>query len=221
MLRDGIGVRKNGSLASEYFAVAFAGFRTLEEKSHDDKLQYWLGKENLLGRNVKQDIGKATAYFKLAAKQGSEHAAYQLGKLYLSEELGLKDVGQGIHWMETAAEKGNQYAQYILGKLYLYGGDILPDKEKAVYYLSASAEQGNIYARFLLEHMDSSHEPSAVFAATRLLRHLENLFREDYRKNADTDKFHRMDRKRRRRMAEKKHAQGHKEDAQESAQTIY
>ena len=291
MLRDGIGVRKNRSLASEYFAEAFAGFRSLEEKSHDDKLQYrlgwmlytgtgtekncqlaeeywkqaaklgnehaqyalakfwldtgtgdftqagkWLeaaaekgnqsaqyrlGKEYLLGRNVKQDAGKSAVYFKLAAEQGSEYAAYQLGKLYLSEEFGFKDVGQGIYWMETAAEKGNQYAQYTLGKLYLYGGDIPQDKEKAVYYLRASAEQGNSYAQFLLEHMDSSHQPSAVLAATRLLRHLENLFQEDYRKNADTDKFHRMDRKRRRRMAEKKHAQGHKEDEQESAQTIY
>ena len=291
MLRDGIGVRKNSSLASEYFAEAFAGFRSLEEKSHDDKLQYrlgwmlytgtgtekncqlseaywkqsaklgneyaqyalakfwldtgtgdltqavkWLeaaaekgkqsaqyrlGKEYLLGRNVKQDAGKAAAYFKQAAEQGSEYAAYQLGKLYLSEESGFKDVGQGIHWMETAAEKGNQYAQYTLGKLYLYVRDIVPDKEKAVYYLRASAEQGNIYAQFLLEHMDSSHEPSAVLAAARLLRHLENLFQEDYRKNTDTDKFHRMDRKRRRRLAEKKHAQGHKRDEQESAQTIY
>lgn len=291
MLRDGIGVRKNRSLASKYFAEAFAGFRSLEEKSHDDKLQYrlgwmlytgtgtekncqlaeeywkqsaklgnehsqfalakfWLdigtgdltqavkwmeaavekgnqpaqyrlGKEYLLGRNVKQDAGKAAAYFKQAAEQGSEHAAYQLGKLYLSEESGFKDVGQGIHWMETAAEKGNQYAQYTLGKLYLYGGDVPQDKEKAVYYLRASAEQGNSYAQFLLEHMDSSHEPSAVLAATRLLRHQENLFQEDYRKNTDTDKFHRMDRKRRRRMAEKKHAQGHKRDDQESAQTIY
>ncbi|HJB16815.1 MAG TPA: SEL1-like repeat protein [Candidatus Blautia excrementipullorum] len=291
MLRDGIGVRKNSSLASEYFADAFAGFRSLEEKSHDDKLQYrlgwmlytgtgtekncqlaeeywkqaaklgnehaqyalakfwldtgtgdptqavrWLeaaaekgnqsaqyrlGKEYLLGRNVKQDAGKAAAYFKLAAGQGSEYAAYQLGKLYLSEEYGFKDVDQGIHWMETTAEKGNQYAQYILGKLYLYGGDIPQDKEKAVHYLNASAEQGNIYAQFLLEHMDSSYEPSAVLAATRLLRHLENLFQEDYRKNTDTDKFHRMDRKRRRRLAEKKHAQGHKRDDHESAQKIY
>ena len=291
MLQDGIGVRKNGSLASEYFAEAFKGFRSLEKKSHDDKLQYrlgwmlytgtgtekncqladeywkqaaklknehaqlalarsWLdtgtgdltqavrgmeaaaekgkqsaqyrlGKEYLLGRNIKQDIGKATAYFKLAAKQGSEHAAYQLGKLYLSEEFGFKDVGQGIYWLETAAEKGNQYAQYILGKLYLYGGDIPQDKEKAVHYLRSSSEQGDIYAQFLLEHMDSSHQPSAVLTATRLLRHLENLFQEDYRKNADTNKFHHMDRKRRRRLAEKKHAQGQKEDDQESAQTIY
>ena len=108
-----------------------------------------------------------------------------------------------------------------LGKLYLYGDDTPQNKEKAVHYLRASAEQGNIYAQFLLEHMGSSHQPSAVLAATRLLRHLENLFQEDYRKNADTDKFHCMDRKRRRRLAEKKHAQGHKEDDQESAQTIY
>ena len=50
---------------------------------------------------------------------------------------------------------------------------------------------------------------------------LENLFQEDYRKNTDTDKFHRMDRKRRRRLAEKKHAQGHKRDDHESAQKIY
>lgn len=255
MLQGGIGVEKNTALASKCFADAFAGFCLLEEKSHDDKLQYRLGWMLYTGTGTEKNCQLAEEYWKQAAKLENEHAQlalarfwldtgtgdftqavkwleaaaqkgnqsvqYQLGKLYLSEELGLKDVAQGIHWMERAAEKGNQYAQYILGKLYLYGGDILPDKEKAVYYLSVSAEQGNIYARFLLEHMDSSHQPSAVLAATRLFRHLENLFREDYRKIADTDKFHRMDRKRRKRLAEKKHAQGHKEDDQESTQKIY
>lgn len=108
----------------------------------------------------------------------------------------------------------NQFAQYALGKLYLCGRDVPRDKEKAVTLLEAAAAQGNIYAEFLLEHLDSFRDPSAFLAATRLLHRLENLFREDYRKATGGNPFH-IDRKRRRRLAEKKQAQGHARDDHE------
>ncbi len=52
------------------------------------------------------------------------------------------------------------------------------------------------------------HPPTRL-AVTRLLRQLENLFREDYRRSAGVDH---IDRKRRRKLQEKKQAQGHKRD---------
>ena len=122
--------------------------------------------------------------------------------------------------MEAAAEKGNSYARYALGKLYLCGKDVPYDKEKAIFYLQASAEQGNMYAQILLEHMGSFHNPSAFLAATRLLRRLEKLFREDYRKGTGGVSYH-IDRKRRRKLAEKKQAQGHKRDDHEPVQQVY
>ena len=122
-----------------------------------------------------------------------------------------------IRWLTESADQNNQYAQYILGKLYLCGHDVPRDREKAVLFLQASAAQGNIYAQFFLDHLDSFRDPSAFLAATRLLHRLENLFREDYRKATGGSPFH-IDRKRRRKLAEKKQAQGHKRDDREPIQ---
>lgn len=125
-----------------------------------------------------------------------------------------KDVEAAIRWLSRSADQGNQFAQYALGKLYLCGHDVPRDKEKARPLLEASAAQGNLYAQFLLDHWDSFRDPSAFLAATRLLHRLENLFREDYRKATGGNPFH-IDRKRRRKLAEKKQAQGHKRDDHE------
>ena len=84
-------------------------------------------------------------------------------------------------------------------------------------YLQAAAEQGNIYAAFLLEHMDSFRNPDLFLAATRLMHRLEKLFREDVQRAAGGSPFH-IDRKRRRRLSEKKQAQGHKRDDREPMQ---
>ena len=247
MLYTGTGTKKDDALAEEYWKQAAklenryaqyalaklwldTGTGDLEQAvewmkiaaddNRNQNAQYRLGKIYLQGKYVTQDVKKAEAYFKMAAEQENEYAAYQMGKLYLSEEFMPKDAEKGIRYMEIAAGKGNQYAQYILGKLYLYGHDVPQDREKAVHYLKASAEQGNIYARFYLEHMDSSHEPPAILTATRLLRHLEKLFQEDYQRNAGGNIYY-IDRKRRHRLAEKKRAQGHKRDDHETVPQIY
>lgn len=179
--------------------------------------QYALAKLYLAGEEVPQDVHKAVELFRQAANQGNQYAQYQLGKLYLSGEHLPKEVEAAILWLELAAAQENQYAQYALGKLYLCGHDVPRDKEKAVPLLEASAAQGNIYAQFLLDHIDSFRDPSPFLAATRLLNRLENLFREDVRKTAGGTAYH-IDRKRRRRLAEKKQAQGHKRDDREPVQ---
>ena len=179
--------------------------------------QYALAKLYLAGEDVPQDISKAVELFQQSAGQENQYAQYQLGKLYLSGEHLPKDVEAAIRWLEKSAMQENQFAQYALGKLYLCGHDVPRDKEKAVPLLEASAAQGNIYAQFLLDHIDSFRDPSPFLAATRLLHRLENLFREDIRKAAGGTAYH-IDRKRRRRLAEKKQAQGHKRDGREPVQ---
>lgn len=62
------------------------------------------------------------------------------------------------------------------------GHDVRQDKETALHWLSAAAAQGNIYAKYLLERMDSFKDPSILLAATRLMHHLGNIFREEYQK---------------------------------------
>ena len=182
--------------------------------------QYTLGKLYLCGEDVPRDIEKALDYLKASAEQKNEYASYQLGKLYLTGEVVPKDVETAVRYLETSAGNGNQFAQYALGKLYLQGKDVPRDKEKAVRYLEASAAQGNLYAKFLLEHLDSFRDPSTFLAATRLLHRLESLFREDYRKTTGGTSYL-IDRKRRRKLAEKKQAQGHKRDDYEPIRQIY
>lgn len=139
----------------------------------------------------------------------NEFAAYQLGKLYLVGEDVPKDVEAAIRWLTASAELGNQFSQYALGKLYFYDGDVPRDKERSLYWLGLSAAQGNVYAQFLIDNINDQRNPSVLLAATRLFRQLENLFLEDYRRSAGVDH---IDCKRRRKLQEKKQAQGHKRD---------
>lgn len=176
--------------------------------------QYTLAKLYLTGEDVAKNVPEALKLLHQSAEQENKFAEYQLGRIYLAGEDVPKDVEAAILWLSRSADRGNQFAQYALGKLYLCGHDVPRDKEKAIPFLQASAAQGNIYAQFLLVHLDTFRDPSAFLAATRLLHRLENLFREDYRKAAGGAAYH-IDRKRRRKLAEKKQAQGHKRDDQE------
>lgn len=171
--------------------------------------QYALGKLYWDGTHVEKDIQKAITMFIAAAEQKNGYAAYQLGKLYLQGEDVPRNVEAAIRWLTASADQGNQYAQYALGKLYFYDGEVPRDKEKSLYWLGLSAAQGNIYAQYLIDNISSYRNPSVLLAATRLMHRLENLFREDYRRTAGIAAGH-IDRKRRRKLQEKKQAQGHK-----------
>lgn len=172
--------------------------------------QYTLAKLYLAGEDVPKNISEAIRLVTLSAEQKNEYAAYQLGKLYLKGEDVPKDMEAAIRWLTASGEQGNQFAQYALGKLFFYDGDVPRDKEKSLYWLGLSAAQGNVYAQFLIDNINNPHNPSALLAATRLLHRLENLFHEDYRRSAGATEH--IDRKRRRKLQEKKQAQGHARD---------
>lgn len=202
-------VEKDAARAVELFI--------LSAEQGNDYAAYRLGRLYLSGEDIPRDAREAVHWLTFSAERGNQYAQYALGKLYLSGEDIPKDVERAVHWLEQSADQGNQYAQYALGKLYLCGKDIPRDREKATIYLQAAAEQGNIYAAFLLEHMDSFRNPDLFLAATRLMHRLEKLFREDVQRAAGGSPFH-IDRKRRRRLSEKKQAQGHKRDDREPVQ---
>ena len=183
--------------------------------------QYTLGCLYLKGEEIPKDMGKAVAWLRKAALQGNEYAQYRLGSLYLLGEDVPQDLEEAIRWLELSADQGNQYAQYALGKLFLYGQPgMLRDKEKAVLFLEASAAQGNIYARFLLENLDSFRNPDLILAATRLMHHLSRIFQEDYRKASGGSGMGHIDRRRRRKLQEKRMAQGHRKDDHEPQQSM-
>lgn len=200
-------------------AAAAVRWLTFSSNLGNQYAQYTLAKLYLTGEDVSKDIPSAIRLFTLSAEQKNQYAEYQLGRLYLTGEDVPKDVEAAIRWLTASAKQENQYAQYALGKLYFYDGDVPRDKEKSLYWLSLSAQQGNVYAQFLIDRINEYRNPSVLLAATRLMHRLENLFREDYHKATGGAAF-RIDRKRLRRVREKKQAQGHARDDHEQQRQI-
>lgn len=188
-------------------------------KKANARAQYALAKLYLAGENVNKDMAKAVELLIKSASQDNQYAAYKLGKLYLSCEEVTKDAKEAVKWLTVSAEQGNQYAQYALGKLYLLDQDIPCDLETALQWLMMSATQGNIYAGFLIDHIESSHVPSVLLAATRLMHHLGDIFSEEHRRNSSSLNAH-IDRKRRKKLREKKELQGHAPDDNEPTLTL-
>ena len=154
------------------------------------------------------------SWYEKATEQGNQYAQYRLGRLYLSGEEVPKDVRRAVEYLTASAERGNQYAQYALGKLYLMGKDIPQDEEAAHRWLTASAKQGNQYAQFFLERIGQFRDPSVLLAATRLLHHLANTFRDNAQPPANPAGL-RIDSKRRQKLMQKRLAMGHKPDDHE------
>lgn len=176
--------------------------------------QYLTGKLWRDGPLLTPDWVNARYWFTQAAEQGSGAAQYALGKLLLSNDPEVRDPDEGLRWLKQAAQSGSHYAAYRLGKLYLQGEQVPKDMPRALEYLTTSAERGNQYAQFFLEHFDEIRSPSVFLAATKLLHHMGQIFRENSIPPA-APVGQQTGRKLRRRIREKKIALGHKPDDHE------
>lgn len=168
--------------------------------------QYVIGKMLYQGEWLPKDTLGALDYLEAAAAKQNPYAAYLAAKIRLSEE-NYKDISKIIRDFEIAAENGNDFAEYQLGKLYLYGKEIEQDQEKAINYLVQAAEHGNQYAAQLLKSMQSNRNWSAALGSLRLLQAISRIFQrkiEDERRSGGAY----VDRKLRRKIEEKKQAQG-------------
>lgn len=184
-------------------------FRRSAEAKNDCS-EYALGKLLL----EQKRIDEAIHWLRRAAEQSNRFARYRLAKLYLSGVDVPKDVDKAVAYLTASAEQGNQFAQYTLGKLYLLGKDTPQDKDKAVEWLTLSAAQGNQYAQYFLDYQNDY--PSAAVGSTviRMLHHMSKIFREN---TATGGAFAgiQIDRKRRKKLQEKRIALGHKADDHE------
>ena len=151
MLRDGNGCVKNQQDADRRFKEAFLGFVSLEEQSHDDKLQYRLGWMLLNGVGTDKDEARAKEYFDKAASLGNPFACYQLAKLILSDEKAPpQDVEKALGYLRKAVEAENPYAAYFLGKLYEKGQHVPQNIAEAIRLYTLSAGQDNDFAAYRL-----------------------------------------------------------------------
>jgi TPR repeat protein len=176
--------------------------------------QYALGKLCLSDDAEARNVDAGLRWLKLAFENGSHYAGYRLGKEYLRGDIVPKDVPAALDCLMRSAEQGNQFSQYTLGKLYLIGREVKQDKELAAHWLTLSAAQGNQYAQFFLDRLDQFREPSVMLAATKLLHHMGQIFRDNSIPPADPRGM-RIDSKRRRKLMEKKQALGQKDDLEQ------
>ena len=177
--------------------------------------QYSLAKLYLSDDVEVRDIRLGLNWLYTAAVNGSSCAMYRLAKECLKGELIEKDTEHATEWFTKSAERGNPYAQYMLGKLYLTGKEVHYDEEQAVHWLTQSAEQSNQYAQYLLSHLEENRPPSAMLAVTRLLHHMSRIFQDNSVPKSRPGGIQ-IDRKRLKKLQEKRMASGHNPDDHEA-----
>ena len=176
--------------------------------------QYSLAKLYLSDDLEVRDTRKGMNWLYTAAVNGSHYAMCRLAKECLKGEHIQKDTARAVERFAKSAEGGNPYAQYMLGKLYLAGKEVPRDEEKAAYWLTQSTEQGNQYAQYLLNHLAENRPLSAMLAVTRLLHHMSRIFRDNSVPKSRPGGIQ-IDRKRLKKLQEKRIALGHKPDDHE------
>lgn len=169
--------------------------------------EYVLGMLYLKGEEVGKDVENAEKYLLKAAEHGNKYAEYILGKEYLRGENLQKDVQKAIDYLKRSAESGFDFAEYELGKIYLFGNDAPKDTETALAYLKSAAANGNEYAQALLMQRELFQKQSINLAIGRLFAYLFKALQDKTKAEFDV-KIARTDRKLRRKIAEKKQAQG-------------
>ncbi len=183
------------------------GYLELAAEKNFEPAEYVLGKLYLQGEEIGKNAANAEEYLLKAAEHGNKYAEYILGKEYLRGENFPKDVQKAIDYLKRAAGKGLNFAEYELGKIYLFGNDAPKDTETALAYLKSAAANGNEYAQALLTQRELFQKQSINPAIGRLFAYLVKALQEKTEAEFDA-KIARTDRKLRRKIAEKKQAQG-------------
>ena len=183
-----------------------------------DIAQYALGKLYLSDDADVHDSAKGIYLLKRSANNGNDFAAYRLGKEYLSGKNVSKDTSTAAEYLRQAADNGSAYAQYLLGKLYLMGDDVPKDADAAYQWFTKAYYGGHTYAGMFMNHIDRGEQrpPSVMLAATRLLYHMGNIFRDNA--PAPAANGVQIDRKRLAQLRQKRVALGHKPDDHELEQ---
>ena len=183
-----------------------------------DAAQYALGKLYLSDDANVHDSAKGIYWLKRSADSGNDYAAYRLGKEYLSGENTSKDAAAAAEYLWQAANNGNAYAQYLLGKLYLTGDGVQQDADTAYQWFTKAYYGGHTYAGMFMDRIDRGEQrpPSVMLAATRLLYHMGNIFRDNA--PIPTATGIQIDRKRLQKLQRKRIALGHKPDDHELEQ---
>ena len=201
--RDGVVSSVDQELAAEWFQKS--------AEAGNPCSAYALGK--LL--QEQEQFPQALHWLRQAAEQNDPYAQYRLGKLLLTGAEGVpKDIDAAIQLLKDSATQGNSFAQHTLGKLYLLGQEVQADREEALRYFAQAAAQGNTYAQYFIDHQEDFSGAAVGTAVFRMLHQMSRIFRENAAQPAIYAGMQ-IDKKRRRRLQEKRMAMGHKADDHE------
>ena len=151
--------------------------------------------------------GFAVKLFTEAANSGITVAKYKLGKIFLNGDGVEKDIAKAVEWLKQAAMEENEFAEYALGRMYLFGLSVGKDLPLAMEYLRSAAARGNEYAAGLIRQKELFDKQSISLCISRLFKYLCGVLQEKAEAEFSA-KIMRTDKKLRRRIAEKKQAQG-------------
>ena len=201
--RDGVGNSVDQELAAEWFQKS--------AEAGNPCSAYALGKLLL----EQEQFPQALHWLRQAAEQNDPYAQYRLGKLLLTGAEGVpRDAVAAIKLLKDSAAQGNQFAQYTLGKLYLLGQEVQADRKESLRYFAQAAAQGNSYAQYFIDHQEDFFGAAVGTAIIRMLHQMSRIFRENAAQPAIYAGMQ-IDKKRRRRLQEKRMAMGHKADDHE------
>lgn len=149
----------------------------------------------------------AAKLFTEAANGGITVAKYKLGKMFLDGDGVEKDIPIAVEWLKQAALEENEFAEYALGRIYLFGLGVEKDLPLAMEYLRSAAARGNEYAAELIRQKELFDKQNISLCISRLFKYLCGVLQEKAEAEFSA-KIMRTDKKLRRRIAEKKQAQG-------------
>ena len=143
------------------------------------------------------------------------HAQYIIGTAYRNGGLLIPDTVKARKLLERAAAQEIDAAQYALGKLYLMGESVQQDTDTAYQWFTKACCGGHTYAGMFMDRIERGERrpPSVMLAATRLLYHMGNIFRDNAPIPAATGI--QIDRKRLQELQRKRITLGHKPDDHE------
>ena len=201
---------RDGPLLTPDSVNARYWFTLAAEQGHAPA-QYALGKL-LLSKDIEvRDPEQGIRWLERSAEQDNPHAHYRLGKEYLKGEVVEKDTHLGMNYIYTAALEGHAYAQYLLGKLLLQGQIMKQDREEGFRWLEKAAAQGHAYAQFFVERQSKQTPPNVILGVSHVLHHMSNIFQNNSLPQNGLRRVH-IDKKRMKKLMEKRMALGHKVD---------
>ncbi|WP_027961579.1 SH3 domain-containing protein [Halomonas halodenitrificans] len=128
------------------FASAVHEWREGAEQG-EGQSQFALGKMFENGTGVRESLGEAYKWYRLAAGNDVLEAQVGLAELFLSERIEGRGPADAVEWLERAAESGHAGAQFQLGLMYLEGFGVEEDAVMAARWFEQAADQGHAPAQ--------------------------------------------------------------------------